>query len=76
MSVTASSLRNNIYQLLDETLRTGTPIEIDRKGKKLRIVPGDDGKKLSRLSRHNCLLCEPDDLIHSDWSGEWKHDLP
>lgn len=76
MSVTASTLRNNVYKLLDETLRTGKALEIDRKGKKLRIVPAENGKKLSRISRHDCILCKPEELVHNDWSGEWNNDLP
>jgi len=39
MAMSASELRQNIYNLLDEVLETGIPLEIERKGKKLRIVP-------------------------------------
>ena len=31
MNMTASKLRENIYQVLDEVLKTGIPIEISRK---------------------------------------------
>ena len=33
------AVRQNIYQLLDQVLDTGVPLEIERKGRKLRIVP-------------------------------------
>ena len=36
--ITASSLRQNIYTILDEVLETGVPVEIERKGQILRIV--------------------------------------
>ncbi len=39
MRITASKLRENIYQILDEAISTGTPVEVIRKGTVLRIVP-------------------------------------
>jgi len=38
-TVTATELRTNIYQLLDEVLRSGLPIEVKKGDRKLRIVP-------------------------------------
>ena len=37
-SITASKLRENVYRILDEVLETGIPVEINRRGKKLKIV--------------------------------------
>ncbi|MGD0131001.1 MAG: type II toxin-antitoxin system prevent-host-death family antitoxin [Bryobacteraceae bacterium] len=39
MRVTASKLRADIYNILDETLKTGIPVEVVRKGRVLKIVP-------------------------------------
>jgi len=39
MRITASKLRENIYQILDEAINTGTAVEVIRKGSVLRIVP-------------------------------------
>jgi hypothetical protein len=36
---TASRLRENVYRILDEVLETGVPVEIERRGKILRIGP-------------------------------------
>jgi len=75
MAVTASKLREDIYRILDRILRTGTPVEVVRGGRKLKIIPGDvaKGGKLARLkSRPHVLLCDPDELVHVDWSREWK----
>ena len=49
MHVTATELRRNIYQLLDEVLETGTPLEVTRKGRVLRVVPAEPVPKLERL---------------------------
>ncbi|MBL0716462.1 MAG: type II toxin-antitoxin system Phd/YefM family antitoxin, partial [Desulfosarcina sp.] len=62
-TITPTELRQNIYKLLDEVLNTGIPIEINKGGKKLRIVPADKTKKLQNLiSRPNVIKGNPDDL--------------
>lgn len=38
MPLTASKLRENIYRVLDQVLETGEPVEIERNGRRLRIV--------------------------------------
>ena len=72
MGVSASKLRENIYQLLDQVLETGTPLEINRKGRTLKIVPVKGESKLGNLKRHDCLDVDPDDIVHLDWSDEWR----
>jgi antitoxin (DNA-binding transcriptional repressor) of toxin-antitoxin stability system len=73
MVITASELRQNIYRLLDEVLETGVPLEIERKGKRLQIVPEQPRSKLDRLAPHpGSIVGDPDDLIHMDWSEYWS----
>jgi hypothetical protein len=76
MVVKPSRLRANLYQLLDRVLRTGEPIEIDRGGKKLLIVPKEKPSRLTSLKRREVIVGDPEDLVHVDWSKEWKGDLP
>jgi hypothetical protein len=76
MTITASTLRGNIYRLLDEVLETGQPLEIERKGSLLRIVPEKRLAKMSTLIKHPCLQVDPESIVHIDWSDEWRHDLP
>lgn len=72
MEVTASQLRMNIYRLLDEVLETDAPLEIQRKGRTLRIVPDERLSKLARLVPHpGYIVGDPDDLVDTDWSGHW-----
>ena len=74
MAITASRLRENVYRILDEVLETGTPVEIERGGRRLRIivVQDDIGNRLDRLQSHpDAITGDPDDLVHLDWSGEW-----
>jgi hypothetical protein len=79
MVVTASRLRENIYKLLDEVLETGEPLEIERKGKRLRIVvvEADGERKPSKLAnaiRRDALVGDPEDIVHMDWSVYWSPD--
>ena len=72
MKVTASALRQNIYSILDQVLATGEPVEIIRRGNKLRIVPEQKPSKLARLKKRSCVVGDPDSIVHLDWSKEWS----
>ena len=72
MRVTASKLRENIYGILDQVLETGTPVEVLRKGKVLKIVPEAKPDKFSKLKKRNYLVGDPEDIVHMDWSNEWN----
>jgi prevent-host-death family protein len=71
--LTASRLRENVYRILDEVLETGVPVEIERRGKILRIIPAEPRDRLENLpKRPDFLRCDPEELVHLDWSGEWR----
>jgi prevent-host-death family protein len=72
MAISSTKLRENIYQILDEVLRTGRPIEIRRKGRSLRIVPEAPVSRLAKLRKRSTIRGNAEDLVHIDWSGEWK----
>jgi antitoxin (DNA-binding transcriptional repressor) of toxin-antitoxin stability system len=72
MKVTASKLRENIYNILDQALETGVPIEVERKGRILRIVPQQKPSKLDKLKKRNCLVGDPESIVHMDWLKEWS----
>ena len=71
MTITASKLRENIYQILDEVIATGTPVTISRKGQTLQIIPEKRVSKLSRLKKRSGFVGDPDDIIRMDWLKEW-----
>jgi len=76
-TITVTELRGNIYNLLDEVLSTGIPIEIDKEGKKLKIMPvGKSNKFQNLISRPNVIKGNPDDLIDISWEKEVGLDLP
>ena len=70
--MTASQLRKNIYRLLDEVLETGEPLEIERKGRRLRSVPEPEMSKFAALKSRPCIVGDPEDLVHMDWSDEGR----
>lgn len=81
MTITASKLRENIYQILDEVAETGVPVEIVRKGVKLRIVPEVKRSKLANLKRRKDIVNPGDEFISTwfdcggeeEWLEEWKN---
>ena len=71
----ASSLCSNIYYILDIVIATGRPIEINHKGKILRLTvksPKTKKSKLSRLIERDVIIGDPEDLIYIDWMSDWK----
>lgn len=72
MRLTASSLRANVYRILDQILETGVPVLIERKGKMLKIVAVEAASKLDNLKPRPYLAADPEDLVSLDWSEEWE----
>jgi len=73
VAYSVSRLRADIYRLLDRVLETGVPLELERKGRRLRIVPVHGGSRLDNLKpRAEYLNADPESLVHMDWSDEWR----
>ena len=70
MAVTASKLREDVYNILDKVLETGEPVEIERKGKLLRIVvePATNSRLARIVKRPGLVTGDPADLASMDWS--------
>ncbi|MEN8147963.1 MAG: type II toxin-antitoxin system Phd/YefM family antitoxin [Campylobacterota bacterium] len=73
MTVTPSTLRANLFKLLDQLLETGETLEVKRKGEIIKIVPPKKKSKFDRLESHpDAINGDPEDLVSIDWSNEWK----
>jgi hypothetical protein len=73
MRLTASRLRQEIYKILDEIIRSGKPAEIERNGYLLRIVPVTASyTKLNKLKKRKLSKENSDNFEHIDWTKEWK----
>jgi antitoxin (DNA-binding transcriptional repressor) of toxin-antitoxin stability system len=74
MRLTASRLRQDIYRILDQVLDTGVPVEIERHGKVLKIVPPQESSKLDSLKPRDYMNADPQEFVHVDWSETWQPD--
>jgi hypothetical protein len=74
MRVTASELRGNVYALLDRVIATGEPLEIDRKGRILWIMPERRQSKLANVRERDAIVGDPESLAEVDWTQSWLPD--
>ena len=75
--VTLTELSDNIEHLLDEVLKTGIPIEINKNGKFLKIVSVEKKDKLENLTiKPDVIQGNPDDLVDISWEQEIDIGLP
>jgi len=66
VAVTPTRLRADLFHLLDQVLETGEPLEINRKGRTLRVVVDQPASKLSRIRPNpDAYVGEPEELIGS-----------
>jgi len=73
MPMSATKLRANLYRVLEKVAKTGVPVEIVHKGRRLKIVPGQPPDKLSQLKPHpEYLKTDPETIVHMDWSKQWN----
>jgi PHD/YefM family antitoxin component YafN of YafNO toxin-antitoxin module len=68
----ATKLRQNLYNILDDVLRTGQPVEIERNGQKLKIVPEKPVNKMDRLEPHDTVIGDPEHILDITWEGAWS----
>lgn len=72
-SITLTELRGNLYQLIDQVIDTGMPLDIERKGHHIKITVEPTSLKTDRLIERPGVIIDPnDDLIHNNWIDEWK----
>lgn len=73
MLITLTELRSDLYNVVDHIIETGVPIEVLRKGHKLKIILADGPSKLERLMRRqNVINGDPESIVHCEWLSEWS----
>jgi len=76
MAMSATQLRANVYKVLDEAIATGQPVEIERKGVVLQLVPPPKKKNIFKFPPEpSCIIGDPEDIVHIDWSEYWNPDI-
>ena len=74
--VSGVNIQKDILKLLDKVVKTGVPIQIERKGKRLFISLAEKHRDLDCLEKHpDFIVGDPDDFVHLDWSSEWNPQL-
>lgn len=53
--ITITALRQNLFNVIDRVLATGKPVEIERHGKRLLLMPEQGGSKLARLKKRRLI---------------------
>ena len=77
MKLSLTKARADLYKIVDRVLETGVPVEIERHGRKIRIVSVRPKSKLDNLVKHpGTIIGDPDEIVHLDWSGEWTEERP
>jgi antitoxin (DNA-binding transcriptional repressor) of toxin-antitoxin stability system len=78
MPISAAQLRADLYRLLDQAIATGEPIEIERRGVVVLIVPPAPAVSwVDRLvAREPVVVGDPDSIVHVDWADAGYADPP
>jgi len=76
MTITTTELRKKIFSELDKVITTGQPLEVRRRGHKLKIILDKKKSKLSTLTKkENIITCSDDELIYDNCLKDWRYDV-
>jgi prevent-host-death family protein len=72
-SLSLTALRQNLFGIVDKVIQTGVPVEIERNGKKVFLVPDEPLKtRLSNLKPRDWIVGDPDELLRIEDLTEWN----
>ena len=75
MKISVTKLRTDLYRIVDQVIESGVPVEIERNGQVVKLVPSVKKSKLANLKTHpNVINGDPDDIIHVNWNEHWHED--
>jgi hypothetical protein len=69
--LTLTALRQQLFKIVDKVIQTGVPVEIERRGHRLKIVLDDPPRKLANLRPHKAITGDADDLVDLQ-TEEWR----
>jgi hypothetical protein len=78
MALPATRFRATLYKVLDQVLSTGVPVEVELRGRKVRISPAEPKSKLDRLvPRPDAIVGDPEALVKPTfdskvWERKWR----
>ncbi len=68
---TLTALRKDLYRIVDRILETGEPVELERNGQRLLLVPEQRPSRLARLPRRQGIVGDPDTLVDAE-TAQWN----
>ena len=82
MAISVTKLRADLYRVIDGVIKNGTAVEVELRGKRVRIVPAEPADKLSKLQkRPGAIVGDPARLPHArafdepKWRKKWGRRL-
>ncbi len=67
MAVSVAKLGESLYEIVARAIRTGVPVEIERKGERVRLERVKRKAKLGNLVRRpGTIAGDPEELVHMD----------
>jgi prevent-host-death family protein len=82
MTITATKLRADLYRVIDNVIENGVPVEVELRGRKVRIVPVEPRDKLADLvKRPGVIVGDPRHLPRvktfdeKKWRKKWDKRL-
>jgi len=75
MTITATKLRADLYRVIDNVIKNGVSVEVELRGKKVRIVPAEPRDKLAALvKRPGVIIGDPGRLprVKTFDEGKWR----
>ncbi len=78
MAISATKLRADIYRVIEGVIESGVPVEVELRGRKVRIVPAEQRDKLANLVKRPGVLVGGPDRIdqartfdEAGWRRKW-----
>ncbi len=75
MPITATELKKDLFNSLDQVIKTGIPLEIIHKGHTLRVISDEPAHRLKNLVPHNTIQGDAEALAELS-VYEWNKDTP
>jgi prevent-host-death family protein len=82
MTITATKLRADLYRVIDDVIKKGVPVEVELRGRKVRIVPAEPRDRLATLvKRPGVIVGDPGRLPQiktfdeKKWRKKWERRL-
>ena len=63
MPMSLTSLRAQLFKVVDGVIATGIPVEIERNGHRIKIVLDEPPRRLASLKKRDCIVGDPEELV-------------